>query len=54
MGWVDENLREDNQKVKAIIICKEADKKMRLALKMTNNIELKYYSVDFKLIDQKG
>ncbi len=52
MGWVDENLGKDKQKVKAIIICKEADSKMLFALKMTNGIELKYYSVDFKLFDQ--
>lgn len=51
MGWVDENIREKNQKVKAIIICMEADQKLKYALKMTNNIELKYYEVDFKLND---
>lgn len=52
MGWVSENLCTDNQKVKAIIICKEADSKLLLALKMTNNIDLKFYSLDFKLIDK--
>ena len=51
MGWVHENIREENQKVKAIIICKESDKKLKYALKMTKNIELKYYKVDFKLND---
>jgi len=52
MGWVKENLCTDNQQVKAIIICKEADIKLTYALKMTDNVELKHYSVDFKLIDK--
>lgn len=49
MGWVNENLCEENQKVRGIIICKEADEKLKLALKMINNIELKRYAIDFKL-----
>ena len=52
MGWVDKNIKEENQKIKAIIICKKSDKNLEYALKMTKNIELKYYEVDFKLKDR--
>lgn len=50
MGWVVENLCSNNQQIKGIIICKEADAKLNYALKMAGNIELKRYIVDFKLI----
>lgn len=52
MGWVKENLCKDDQEVKGMIICKEADEKLLYALKMVNNINLKHYSVDFKLFDK--
>ena len=51
MGWVAENLCKDGQKVRAIIVCKEADSKLLYALRMTNNIEVKGYLLDFRLID---
>ena len=51
MGWINENLKTDAQKVKGIIICKEADLKLLYALKMTCIIELKKYFVDFRLMD---
>ncbi len=35
-----------------MIICKGADEKLLYALKMANDINLKYYSVDFKLFDK--
>jgi len=50
MGWVKENLCIGNQQVKGIIICRETDAKLDYTLKVTNNIELKRYIVDFKLI----
>ena len=50
MGWVDEVLCKDGErKVKGIIICTEADPKLLSALRMVPSIELKYYSIDFKL-----
>lgn len=52
MGWVKENLCKDDQEVKGIIICKEADDKLKYALKMVNNVGLKYYSVNFELLDK--
>lgn len=52
MGWVKENLCEDDQEVKGIIICKEADDKLKYALTMVNNVGLKYYRVNFELLDK--
>jgi restriction system protein len=52
MGWVTENLCSDEQEVYGIIICKEFDDKLRLALKMVKNLSVKCYWIDFKLQDQ--
>ena len=51
MGWVQEHLCDEGETVKGIIICKEKDKKLEYALKAIVNIELKFYQIDFKLID---
>jgi len=51
MGWVQENLCNEGDSVKGMIICKEKDKKLEYALKTIANIELKFYQIDFKLID---
>ncbi|MBA4348704.1 MAG: hypothetical protein C0415_01760 [Thermodesulfovibrio sp.] len=51
MGWIDEYLRKENQKVKGIIICKEPDQKLLYAIKKTIDIQIKYYGIDFKLMD---
>jgi len=51
MGWVKEHLCKRNQSVKGLIICKEPDPRLSYALKMTRGIEVKYYSVSFKLLD---
>jgi hypothetical protein len=51
MGWVDENIKDKNQKVKGMIICREPDQRLTFAIKMVKNIEIKYYSIDFKLKD---
>ena len=50
MGYVKEELAEDNQTVKGIIIALEDDNRIRLALKMVNNIEFYRYQVSFKLV----
>lgn len=49
MGWVQENLCKHGEIVRGIIICKEIDSKMTYALKMTNNIVVRLYRVDFTL-----
>lgn len=49
MGWVKQNLCASGQAVKGLIICRDPDPKLSYALKMTNNIDVRYYSVSFKL-----
>lgn len=52
MGWVAENLCKPGQEVHGIIVCKEADEKLKLALKMVKNVSVRYYKIDFRLADQ--
>ncbi|MBM2803994.1 MAG: uncharacterized protein HW419_1887 [Deltaproteobacteria bacterium] len=52
MGWIAENLCEEGQSVKGIIICREQDSRLSYALKMTTNIAVKYYRVNFQLLDE--
>lgn len=49
MGWVKKNLCKDGQAVKGLVICRDPDPKLSYALEMTNNIDVRYYSVSFKL-----
>jgi hypothetical protein len=49
MGWVKDKLCKDGQVVKGLIICLESDPKLDYAIKMINNIDVKYYEVKFKL-----
>lgn len=49
MGWVKQNLCVSGQTVKGLIICSESDPKLSYALEMTSNIDVRYYSVYFKL-----
>jgi restriction system protein len=49
MGWVKKNLCEDGQAVKGLVICRDPDPKLSYALEMTKNIDVRYYSVSFKL-----
>jgi len=49
MGYVKEQLAEENQMVKGIIIAMEDDQKMKRALSMVPNIEFYRYEVSFKL-----
>jgi len=49
MGWVKKNLCTGGQAVKGLVICRDPDPKLSYALEMTNNIEVRYYSVSFKL-----
>lgn len=49
MGWVKRNLCTESQEVRGLIVCRDPDKKLTYALEMTNNIDVRYYSVSFKL-----
>ena len=51
MGWVKKNLCKDGQAVKGLVICRDPDPKLTYALEMTQNIDVRYYSVSFKLSD---
>lgn len=50
MGYVKEELAENDQVVKGIIIALEDDLRLRRALSVTQNIEFYTYKIDFKLI----
>ena len=49
MGYVLEELAEENQTVKGVIIGLEDDLKIRRALSVTHNIEFYKYQINFKL-----
>jgi len=49
MGYVKEELAEDNQQVKGVIIAMEDDLRIKRALSVTNNIDFYRYQVSFKL-----
>jgi len=50
MGYVQDELAEDNQTVKGVIIALEDDQRIRRALAMTPNIAFYRYQVSFKLV----
>jgi len=49
MGYVLEELAEENQKVKGVIIALEDDIRIKRALSVTNNIEFSRYQISFRL-----
>jgi restriction system protein len=49
MGWVKEELCDTGQAVRGLIICGEPDTKLSYALKMTKDIDVRYYDLSFKL-----
>jgi len=49
MGYVKDELAENNQQVKGIIIALEDDLRLKRALSVTTNIDFYRYSVNFKL-----
>jgi restriction system protein len=51
MGWVKEKLCAKDQAVKGLEVCSEPDPRLSYALSMTNNVQIKDYSVSFKLRD---
>ena len=50
MGFVKDELCEEDQTVKGLVIALDDDLRLRRALSVTNNIEFYRYKVDFKLI----
>ena len=51
MGWVKQALCKDGQGVKGLVICQDPDPRLSYALSMTTNVQIRYYSVSFKLND---
>jgi restriction system protein len=51
MGWVKKNLCSDGQAVKGLVICRDSDPKLSYALAMTKDIDVRYYTVSFKLAE---
>jgi hypothetical protein len=49
MMWVTENLAKPGQKVRGIIIAKEADEGLRLAVRISAAISIKTYREPFVL-----
>lgn len=49
MGYVLDELAEDNQKVRGVIIALEDDQRIRRALRVAKNIEFYRYEVSFRL-----
>jgi restriction system protein len=49
MGWVKKNLCRETQLVRGLVICRDPDPKLSYALEMTKDVEVRYYSVSFKL-----
>jgi len=49
MGWVQKHICKSGQTVRGLVVCKEADPKLTYALSMTDNVQVQYYRVDFKL-----
>lgn len=49
MGYVADELAEDHQSVKGVIIALEKDLRIQRALRVTQNIEFYRYEIDFKL-----
>ena len=50
MGYIKDEIAEDGQEVKGIIIAFEDDQRIRRALSVTNNIEFYRYGINFSLI----
>ena len=50
MGYVQDELAEENQTVRGIIIALEDDQRIRRALKMAPSVEFYRYEISFKLV----
>jgi len=54
MGWVRENLASDGESVEGLIVARSGDEKIRYALQFTNNVGLRLYEIDFRLVEPKA
>ena len=54
MGWVREHLCVEPQGVQGILICQEADDRLEYALSMMPNVGVKFYQIEFRLMDSPG
>ena len=54
MGWVREHLCIEPQGVQGIVICQEADDRLEYALSMMPNVGVKFYQIEFRLMDSPG
>ncbi|HMD70262.1 MAG TPA: endonuclease NucS domain-containing protein [Bryobacteraceae bacterium] len=51
MGWVKRNLCDSGQGVRGLVVCHDADPKLSYALEMTKDVDVRYYTVSFKLTE---
>ena len=51
MGWVKRNLCKKGQGVRGLVICREPDSKLSYALDMIEHIDVRFYTVSFKLTE---
>jgi len=52
MGWAEEHLAKDGEKVEGMIIAHGKDEKIRYALKRVSDVRLMLYEVKFQLMEQ--
>jgi predicted RNA-binding protein len=53
INWVKENVAEEGQNVRGIIVAKDVDDALSYAVKNLENVEVKTYKVDFQLLPFK-
>lgn len=51
MGWTKKNLCNEGQNVKGLIISRDSDLKLSYALEMIRDVDVRYYTVSFKLVE---
>lgn len=51
MGWVQENLADAGDSVEGLIVARSGDEKIRYALRFTNNVGLRLYEIEFRLVE---
>lgn len=52
MGWVKKNLAKDDESIRGLIVCYEADEKLKIALMVVPNIDVFTYKMSFTLSKQ--
>jgi hypothetical protein len=54
IGWVKQELAVEGEHVYGMIICRSADEALHYALSTVENVELRFYQVEFQLIKQEN